>query len=187
MSRVSFISSTCYVMISVTRLGLTWHSSFLWDCHCLPKAYRKFVMLYRMLTNPCTSLCRPMLEYAEAVWDPLTKSKIRDIEQIQNNAFIHNLKGHTDTVSEARNQRPLQSLQDRWKNHRLCLLAQILQNEYHYTTTYRQSTNKIVTGMLTVWLKASDWKPFVITSVFTVPSKSALGYGLDKWWLYVSL
>ena len=91
-----------------------------------------------------------MLEYAEAVWDPLTKSKIRDIEQIQNNAFIHNLKGHTDTVSEARNQRPLQSLQDRWKNHRLCLLAQILQNEYHYTTTYRQSTNKIVTGMLTV-------------------------------------
>ena len=55
-----------------------------------------------------------MLEYAEAVWDPLTKSKIRDIEQIQNNAigFINNLKGHTDTVSEARNQRQLQSLQD---------------------------------------------------------------------------
>ena len=58
-----------------------------------------------------------MLEYAEAVWDPLTKSKIPAIEQIPNNAFINNLKGHTDTVSEARNQRQLQSLQDRRKNH----------------------------------------------------------------------
>ena len=81
-----------------------------------------------------TSLCRPMLEYADAVWDPSARSKIQDIELVQNSAvrFISNLKGRTD--SEARNQLQLQSLEERRKNHRLCFLTQILQSEDQHRT-----------------------------------------------------
>ena len=77
-----------------------------------------------------TSLCRPILEYADVVWDPLARSKIHDIELIQNSAvhLISNLKGRTDRVSEARNQLQLQSLEEKRKN-RLCFLTQILQSE----------------------------------------------------------
>ena len=62
-----------------------------------------------------TSLCRPILEYADAVWDPSARSKIQDIEPVQNIAvrFISNLKGRTDSVSEARNQLQLQCLEER--------------------------------------------------------------------------
>ena len=53
-----------------------------------------------------TSLCRPILEYADVVWDPSARSKIHDIELVQNSAirFISNLKGRTDSVPEAKNQ-----------------------------------------------------------------------------------
>ena len=53
-----------------------------------------------------TSLCRPILEYADVVWDLSARSKIHDIELVQNSAirFIRNLKGRTDSVSEAKNQ-----------------------------------------------------------------------------------
>ena len=60
-----------------------------------------------------TNLCRPILEYADVVWDPSAKSKIQDIELVQNSAvrFISNLKGRTDSVSEAKDQLQLQSLE----------------------------------------------------------------------------
>ena len=53
-----------------------------------------------------TTLCRPILEYTDAVWDPSARSKIQDIELVQNSAvrFISNLKGRTDSVPEAKNQ-----------------------------------------------------------------------------------
>ena len=52
------------------------------------------------------SLCRPVLEYADVVWDSSARSKIHDIELVQNSAvrFISNLKERTDSVSEAKNQ-----------------------------------------------------------------------------------
>ena len=34
-----------------------------------------------------TSLCRPILEYADVVWNPSVKSKVHDIELIQNKAI----------------------------------------------------------------------------------------------------
>jgi len=34
-----------------------------------------------------TSLCRPLLEYADVVWDPVRKQTIYDIELIQNNVI----------------------------------------------------------------------------------------------------
>ena len=77
------------------------------------------------------SLCRPILKYADAAWDPSAKSKIQNIEMIQNSAvrFISNLKGCTDSVSEAKNQLQLQSLEEMRKNHRLRFLRQSLQSE----------------------------------------------------------
>ena len=52
-----------------------------------------------------TSLCRPILEYADVVQDPAARGKIHDIELVQNSAvrFISNLKRRTDSVSEAKN------------------------------------------------------------------------------------
>ena len=70
------------------------------------------------------------------VWDPSARSKIHDIELVQNSAvcFISNLEGRTDSVSEAKNQLQIQSLKDKSKNHRLCFLMQILQNENQHRT-----------------------------------------------------
>ena len=56
-----------------------------------------------------TSLCHPILEHADAVWDPSLKKTITDIEMVQNLAvrFISRLKGR---VSEARCELGLQTL-----------------------------------------------------------------------------
>ena len=66
-----------------------------------------------------TSLCRPIREYADVVWNPSARSKIHDIELVQNSTIclISNLKGTTDSVSKAKNQLRLQSLEERKKNH----------------------------------------------------------------------
>jgi len=52
------------------------------------------------------SLCRPTLDYADVVWDPAARSKVHDIELVQNSAigFKSNTRGHTDSVSKARNE-----------------------------------------------------------------------------------
>ena len=61
------------------------------------------------------SLGRPTLEYADVVWDLSARSKIHDIELVQNSTvrLRSNLKGRTDSVSEAKNQLQLQSLEER--------------------------------------------------------------------------
>ena len=71
-----------------------------------------------------TSLCRPILEYVDVVWDPHTKTNINKVEMIQNRAIriISNLKRRADSVSAAREQLGLDSLEER-RNHRLCLLT----------------------------------------------------------------
>ena len=73
-------------------------------------------------------LCRPILKYT--VCDSSARNKIHDIELVQNSSirFISNQRGRTDSVSEARNPLQLQSLENRRKNHRLCFLRQIHQN-----------------------------------------------------------
>ena len=68
--------------------------------------------------------------------DPSARSKIHDIELVQNSAvrFISNLKRCTDSVSKAENRLQLQSLEERRKNHRLCFLTQIFQSEDQHGT-----------------------------------------------------
>ena len=43
--------------------------------------------------------------------------------------FISNVKGRADSVSATREQLGLDSLEERRKNHHLCFLAKVLQNE----------------------------------------------------------
>jgi len=47
------------------------------------------------------------------------------------------MKGRADSVSEARDELGLRSLEDRRKNHRLCLLTRILQNEDQHQSQSR--------------------------------------------------
>ena len=44
-----------------------------------------------------TSLCRPILEYADIVWDPVSKQAINSLEKVQTDAvkFIANFRGRT--------------------------------------------------------------------------------------------
>ena len=75
------------------------------------------------------SLCRPIVEYADVVWDRSTKCKVHNIELIQNNKairFIANLRGRDDSEVAARKPLKLKTLEDRRKNHHLCLLTKIL-------------------------------------------------------------
>ena len=67
-----------------------------------------------------TSLCRPILKYADVAWDPSIKSKVHDIELIQNKAirFIANLRGRDDSVIVTRERLKLESLEKKRKNHR---------------------------------------------------------------------
>jgi len=64
-----------------------------------------------------TSLCRSILDYAYVVWNPSVRSKVHDIELVQNSAiwFISNMKGRADSVSEARDELGLRSLEHRRK------------------------------------------------------------------------
>ena len=79
-------------------------------------------------------LCRPILKYT--VCDSSARNKIHDIELVQNSSirFISNQRGRTDSVSEARNPLQLQSLENKRKNHRLCFLRQIHQNNDEHLT-----------------------------------------------------
>ena len=72
------------------------------------------------------------------MWDPSNKSKVHDIELIQIKAirFIANLRGRDDSVNVTRERLKLESLEERRKNHCLCLLTRILQAEEQHNTHY---------------------------------------------------
>ena len=71
------------------------------------------------------------MRYADTVWDPYSRAAIHQIELVQNDAicFIANLKGRGESVSSARGDLGLETLECRRESHRLCLLARILTNE----------------------------------------------------------
>lgn len=80
-----------------------------------------------------TSLCRPILEYADTLWDPAKKQTAEQIENVQRKAvrFISNLRGR-ESVSDARQRLGLIPLADRRKNHRITLLLRILRDEQRH-------------------------------------------------------
>jgi len=96
--------------------------------HVLPSASEK----YRLLAY--TSLCRPILEYADCVWDPTSKQLINAIECVQRRAvrYISGLKGR-ESVTEARAKLALNTLEERRRNHRVTLLHKILKDENRHS------------------------------------------------------
>jgi hypothetical protein len=82
-----------------------------------------------------TSLCRPILEYGDTVWDPTDTTTSNAIEFVQSQAvrFIKNIKGRRG-VTEARTQLQLKLLRDRRQSHRLSLLLRILSDETRHQT-----------------------------------------------------
>jgi len=66
------------------------------------------------------------------------------------------MKGRADSVSEARDELGLQSLENRRKNRRLCLLTRILQNEDQHQSLSRAYDEIIEDGeLVTVTTRAA--------------------------------
>ena len=82
-----------------------------------------------------TSLCRPILEYADTVWNPTLTKEIESLEMLQHKAvrFIARLRGR-EGVTEACSELGLQPLKQRRRNHRLSLVMKILQGEERHST-----------------------------------------------------
>jgi hypothetical protein len=125
----------------IKYLGVTLQSDLLFETHITEKLHKASRVLGCIKSTlhgatpkakqlAYTALCRPILEYADTVWDPPNKTVIHKIEMLQNRAvrFIANLKGR-DSVTDARNKLNLHTLEDRRKNHRVSLLMKILSNE----------------------------------------------------------
>ena len=82
-----------------------------------------------------TSLCRPILEYADTLWDPSDNTSRDAIEHVQSQAvrFIKNVKGRCG-VTEVRTQLELKPLEEKRKPHRLSLLMRILSDKSRHQT-----------------------------------------------------
>ena len=72
-----------------------------------------------------TSLCRPHVEYASSVWDPVFEYQIYVIEMVQHNAmrFICNPKGR-DSISAAFKKLNLETLSKRRQTNRYELFCE---------------------------------------------------------------
>ena len=82
-----------------------------------------------------TSLCRPILEYSDTVWDPTLAKEMESLEMLQHRAvqLIARLS-RRDSVTGSCSELGLQPLKQRRKNHRLSLLMKILQDEERHST-----------------------------------------------------
>ena len=141
------LGDTCMAWNSSTKyLGVIMQSDLKFDQHIKLKrdsASRALGSIKHILYNApkksrllaYTSLCRPILEYADTVWDPMLNKDIESIEMIQHRAvrFISCLKGR-ESVTEASSELGLQTLQNRRRNHRLTLLMKILQEEERHSS-----------------------------------------------------
>lgn len=120
-------------------LGVTMTSNLTWNKHIqniTSSALRRLWLLRHRLQH-CTSrtktvayttLVRPLLEYADVVWDPHTKTDSAMLERVQKKAlrFIHNAYSRRVSVTELRRRSDLPTLESRRKLHRLKILHSIV-------------------------------------------------------------
>ena len=78
------------------------------------------------------ALCRPVLEYGSAVWDPHTKSQAHTIEMIKNRAirFICSIKGRETSITNARSKIKLEMLEKRRKDARIRMLLRMMEGKH---------------------------------------------------------
>ena len=83
--------------------------------------------------HACTTLCRPLVEYASSVWDPVLEYQIHHIEMAQHRTvrFICDLKSRV-SISAALDTLELDNLSERHNKSRHDLLLAILSNEECY-------------------------------------------------------
>ena len=113
------LGTTCLAWAENTKyLRVTIQSDLTFDPHIAAKSIESNKILdgikhlmHNAFQEAYTSLCRPILEYADVVWNPSVKSKVHNIELIQNKAirFIANLRGRDDSVSVTRERLKLES------------------------------------------------------------------------------
>ena len=106
-------------------------------------------------TLACTNLCRPILEYADVVWEPVCKQTSKSFEKVQTYTvkFIANLRGQA-IVTDARERLELELIAKRCKNHRLSLLPKILSNEnkhFAFSSAYDEINQDGVDYSMTTW------------------------------------
>lgn len=73
------------------------------------------------------TICRPLLEYAAEIWDPVIKKYSIQLESIQNKAirFINNLRGREVSVTDGKIEAGLTSLQKRRQMQRISLFCRV--------------------------------------------------------------
>ena len=139
------LNDTALAVVQETKyLGVVLQSNLKFNNHIqskVLKAKRQLGMLKRALHAApekarllaYTSLCRPHIEYAAAVWDTSLEYLKHDIEMVQHNAirFICQLKGR-ESITEARNNLQLDTLADRRTKIRHALLMRILSKEENH-------------------------------------------------------
>ena len=78
------------------------------------------------------TICRPLLEYAAEVWDPVTKSHSTQLENIQSKAirFVKNIKGRDISVTDSKVEAGLTSLQKRRQLQRISLFCRVTTDNY---------------------------------------------------------
>ena len=117
-------------------LGIELDNMLSWDIHLRntqSKSTRILNMIRRNFTRGTsidirkalyTSLVRPHLEYSSAVWDPHHKTKIDNLEKVQNQAarFVTRKYGRTDSVTTMKNELGWNSLQERRFVQRQCVM-----------------------------------------------------------------
>lgn len=130
-------------MESSKYLGVTINSNLTWGTHIntiAGKGNRTLGFIRRNLRDcskrvksaAYTSMVRPTVEYACSVWDPTEQKQVKVLEKVQKRAarFVHN--NYTDRtpgcVTKMVRDLQWESLEQRRKNARLCMLHKIKHN-----------------------------------------------------------
>ena len=129
---------------SAKYLGVTLQSDMKFDQHIdiiCNKANRMLGLLRRNLRSApkntkelgYKALVRPILEYASSVWDPYEEKDIQKIEKVQRRAarFVLNQYKQTDSVTAMLKDLGWQTLKDRRKKARLCMMYKINSGQVH--------------------------------------------------------
>ena len=135
-------------------LGVNFSHDMRWSTHVneiTAKAHKMLGLLRRNLGHckqkvkerAYTSMVRPKLEYASAIWDPPQAYNIQKLEQVQKNAarFVLNKPLTPNTRSLVSSTKLVQdlgwdTLQDRRKKSTIILLYKMCNNIIHVPSTY---------------------------------------------------
>ena len=125
----------------IKYLGVVMQSKLRFNRHIAGKVNRAKKVLgcikYALNTAPqCakllaySSLCRPILDYANVLWDPAGAASVQELEAVQSRPikFVKSIKGRHG-ITEGRTALGLQEVKDRRGFHRFAPMTQILSED----------------------------------------------------------